>query len=141
MKSSCSRPPVPFLGRQRNDGAALNLFLQQVNELFVRATIERLQQKDSGSLRGVLIILIRRNDQGGFSIPPCCLTVWFHISELVVIHVRITDVFIDNLLLCNTGLMKQLRHVHHQLFDLSKINQKKIIRNKSNLCLQQENKI
>lgn len=47
-----SRPPVPLLGGQRADGAA-DVLLQQVDQLFVRAAVERLDQQDARRRRAL----------------------------------------------------------------------------------------
>lgn len=52
MQRRRSRPPVPLLGRQRADGAA-DVLLQQVDQLFVRAAVERLDQQDAGRRRAL----------------------------------------------------------------------------------------
>lgn len=44
------RPPVPFLGGQRDHRAAADVALQQVDQLFVRAAIERLDQQNMRTL-------------------------------------------------------------------------------------------
>lgn len=53
MQRRRSRPPVPFLGRQREDGAAVDVFFQQVDQLFVGAAVKRLHQQNAGSLRAL----------------------------------------------------------------------------------------
>lgn len=45
-----SRPPVPFLGGQRDDRAAADVALQQVDQLFVRAAVEDLDQQNTRTL-------------------------------------------------------------------------------------------
>lgn len=52
MQRRRSRPPVPLLGRQRADGAA-DVLLQQVDQLFVRAAVERLDQQDARRRRAL----------------------------------------------------------------------------------------
>ncbi len=53
VQRRCSRPPVPFFGGQREDRAAVDVFFQQVDQLFMRAAIKWLDQQNAGSLRAL----------------------------------------------------------------------------------------
>lgn len=129
VQRRCSRPPVPFLGGQRDDGAAVDVFLQQVDELFVRAAVERLQQQNAGSLRGVLIVLIRWGDQGGFKILSCSdssqrFTVWCYVFGLVLIYAisinfSIIVLFIDNWLTALLYRIDQQDQDNNQLWQIN----------------------
>lgn len=134
VQRRCSRPPVPLLGGQRDDGAAVDVFLQQVDELFVRAAVERLQQQNAGSLRGVLIVLIRWGDQGGFKILNVLILLsvllfdvmfldWFWYMLYQLISVLLFFLLITDWLLCYTGLINRTR---------TTINSDKLITNNLN---------